>query len=138
MSGTLISPYSGRRFEFVRGPYSALVPIDHVVALGDAWQKGAQQWTIRKRERFANNFIELRATDIYTNSSKGDSDAATWLPPQKSSRCQYVARQIAVKREFGLWVTKAERRAMARVLTTCPHEPLPSVKTIPLGAEARK
>ena len=28
---------------FVRGPESADVQIDHVVALSDAWQKGAQQ-----------------------------------------------------------------------------------------------
>ncbi len=133
LKGTLVSPYSGRQFRFVRGPLSFLVPIDHAVALSDAWQKGARKWTRAKRERFANDFLELRATDIYTNSSKGDADAATWLPPRKSFRCRYVARQIAVKWKYGLWVTKAERDAMSRVLASCPGKTLPRSQTIPLG-----
>ena len=48
-----------------------------------------------------------------TNASKGDGDAATWLPPVKAYRCTYVARQVAVKRAYGLWVTSAERSAIA-------------------------
>src|SRR5690606_3191514 len=40
-SGTLAEPYSGRVVAFERGDdTSALVQIDHVVALADAWQKG--------------------------------------------------------------------------------------------------
>jgi hypothetical protein len=37
--------------------------------------------------------------------SKGDVDAATWLPPNRSYRCAYVARQVAVKVSYGLWMT---------------------------------
>ncbi len=47
-------------------------------------------------------------------------DAASWLPPNRAYRCAYVARQIAVKQAYHLWVTGAERDAMARVLTSCP------------------
>ena len=63
--------------------------------------------------------------DSATNRSKGDGDAATWLPPYKGFRCAYVARQVAVKGKYGLWVTSAERDAMVRVLTSCPTMGLP-------------
>ena len=96
--------------------------IDHVVALSDAWQKGAQQWDATKRRAFANDPLELLAVDGPTNARKGDGDAATWLPPRKSFRCAYVARQIAVKARYGLWVTQAEHDAMARVLERCPGQ----------------
>jgi hypothetical protein len=59
------------------------------------------------------------------NLQKSDGDAATWVPPRRSYRCAYVARQVAVKAKYRLWVTSAERDAMARVLSTCPRQPLP-------------
>lgn len=131
LTGVLISPYSADRVAFERGQTSsALVPIDHVVALSDAWQKGAQQWTEQRREEFANDFLELVATDRTTNSAKSDKDAATWLPPARGARCEYVARQIAVKAEYGLWVTGAERDAMRRVLARCPAQRLPADRAV--------
>jgi hypothetical protein len=36
-----------------------------------------------------------------------------------------VARQIAVKVRYGAWITRAEKDAMATVLSNCPDEPLP-------------
>ncbi|WP_417643616.1 hypothetical protein [Citrobacter sp. FR21SANT8218] len=48
------------------------------------------------------------------------------MPPHKSYRCDYVSRQIAVKRKYHLWVTSAERNAMIRVLSTCPNHALPA------------
>jgi len=102
------------------------VQIDHVVALSDAWQKGAQQISAEDREKFANDPLNLLAVDGPANAAKSDSDAATWLPPNKAFRCQYVARQIAVKRIYKLWVTEAEKDAMKRVLSTCDEERVPT------------
>lgn len=99
---------------------SAAVQIDHVVALGDAWQKGAQQWTADKRWRFANDTLNLIAVGRSVNAAKGDGDTATWLPPRKAYRCAYVARQVTIKTTYGLWATAAERDAMVRVLSGCP------------------
>ncbi|WP_425468336.1 GmrSD restriction endonuclease domain-containing protein [Quadrisphaera granulorum] len=124
-SGVLVDPYTPKEIRFQRGPRSAEVQIDHLVALSDAWQTGAQQWTPEQREQFANDPLNLLAVDGPLNSAKGDGDAATWLPPNKGFRCQYVARQIAVKAKYGAWVTQAERDAMADVLDTCPDQPLP-------------
>ncbi|GAB3674286.1 HNH endonuclease family protein [Angustibacter aerolatus] len=126
VSGTLHDPYTGSTIRFVRGEQtSQAVQIDHVVALSDAWQTGAQQWTPSLRQRFANDPRNLLAVDGPTNQAKGDGDAATWLPPRRAARCAYVARQVSVKLRYRLWVTPAERGAMARVLRDCPTEPLP-------------
>jgi hypothetical protein len=125
MAGTLApDPYTGTTIRFVYGGASE-VDIDHLVALSDAWQKGAAPWGDGKRLALANDPLNLLAVDSSTNRSKGDGDAATWLPPNKSFRCTYVARQVAVKGKYGLWVTSAERDAMIRVLTTCPSMGLP-------------
>lgn len=126
LSGALLDPYTGDGVPFLRGEAtSADVQIDHVVALSNAWQTGAQQLDPELREMLANDPLNLLAVDGPTNSAKGDGDAATWLPPARGFRCAYVARQVAVKATYGLWVTAAESAAIARVLDGCPGEPLP-------------
>ncbi|TFD22967.1 DUF1524 domain-containing protein [Cryobacterium sp. TMS1-13-1] len=122
-SGTLNGPFTGLTIDFVRGQAtSSLVQIDHLVALSNAWQTGAQQLSQEQRVALANDPLNLLAVDGVTNSRKGDGDAATWLPPLKSYRCTYVARQISVKATYALWVTAAERDAMTRILSDCPDE----------------
>lgn len=127
VSGTLKDPYTAKIINFVRGVGSSLaVQIDHVVALSDAWQTGAQKLSAAARYSLYNDPLNLLAVDGPTNESKSDSDAASWLPPNKSFRCSYVARQVAVKFKYGLWVTAPERDAMAVVLGNCPKQKLPT------------
>jgi hypothetical protein len=126
VQGTLQDPYTNKTVMFVKGPdTSDDVQIDHVVALSNAWQTGAQQLTPENRMRFANDPLNLLAVEGKANQQKSDADAATWLPPNKDYRCRYVARQIAVKHKYVLWVTQAEHDAMARVLAACPGQLLP-------------
>ncbi|BBA97763.1 putative lipoprotein [Actinacidiphila reveromycinica] len=122
--GTLADPYTGTQIVYKRG--ASKVDIDHAVALSDAWQKGAQQWSKDRREDFANDPLNLLAVDSSTNRRKSDGDTATWLPPNTSYRCSYVARQVAVKKKYGLWVSSAEKDAMRKVLNTCPKQALPT------------
>jgi hypothetical protein len=123
--GTLQDPYTGKPILFSRGgESSSAIQIDHVVALSDAWQKGAQNLTKQQRIAMANDPLELLAVDGPANQEKSDGDAATWLPSNKSFRCQYVARQIAIKLKYSLWVTEAEHLAMTTILTSCPNERL--------------
>ncbi|TLM71646.1 DUF1524 domain-containing protein [Pseudarthrobacter sp. NamB4] len=126
-SGALADPYTGTSISFVRGTTtSSAVQIDHVVALSDAWQQGAQQLTTEQRTAFANDPLNLQATDGPTNQQKGDGDAATWLPPNKGFRCEYVARQVSVKARYSLWVTQAEPDAIAGILAGCPGQQAPA------------
>ena len=126
-TGTLNDPYTGKTIEFRRGVVTSLaVQVDHVVALSNAWQTGAQRLSVVDRLRFANDPLNLLAVDGPTNEAKSDGDAATWLPTRKAARCSYVARQIAVKAKYRLWVTAAEKAAMARILAACPNQSLPT------------
>ena len=137
LSGVLADPYTAAAIHFLRGnATSTAVQIDHVVALSDAWQKGAQQLSPARRLAFANDPLNLLAVDGPANQSKSDGDAATWLPPNKSYRCNYVARQISVKSSYGLWVTQAEHDAMARVLTNCPDALAPATQPAAAPAQA--
>lgn len=125
-SGTFADPYTGSTIAFVRGnTTSTAVQIDHVVALSDAWQKGAQQLSAEERRQLANDPLNLLAADGPANGSKSDGDAATWLPANKGFRCEYVARQTGVKAEYRLWMTQAEHDAIATVLADCPDQPVP-------------
>lgn len=128
LSGILNDPYTGKEIFFTRGTdTSDDVQIDHVVALSDAWQKGAQSLSFEQRVQFANDPLNLLAVDGNSNQQKSDGDAATWLPPDKTFRCRYVARQIVVKRQYSLWVTEAEKSAMKRILNGCESQVLPEV-----------
>ncbi len=118
LSGTLNDPYTGEVLQFSRDR-SDEIQIDHVVALSDAWQKGAQQLTFEQRKAFANDPLELLAVDGRANQAKADADAASWLPKNKAFRCIYVERQVQVKKKYTLWVTEAEKQAIAAVLKGC-------------------
>jgi len=120
ISGILNDPYTGKIINFIRGKdTSEQVQIDHVVALSDAWQSGAQEISAQERLQLANDPENLLAVDGPANQQKSDSDAATWLPANASFRCSYVARQIRVKAKYHLWVKPAEKEAMINVLTPC-------------------
>jgi hypothetical protein len=127
LSGTLVDPFSGETINFVQGAKtSSDVQIDHLVALSNAWQTGAFKLTAEQRKSLANDPLNLLAVKGRLNSQKGDGDAATWLPPLKSYRCDYVSRQIAVKIKYKLWFTAPEKEAMIRILESCPEKALPT------------
>lgn len=120
LTGTLADKYTGTTINFVRGnKTSTLVQIDHIIPLSLAWQTGAQQISADQRKQLANDPLNLMAADGPTNGAKSDKDAATWLPPNKAFRCEYVARQTAVKAKYKLWMTQPEHDAIAGILATC-------------------
>lgn len=117
--------FSGKKIEFERGPEtSGDIHIEHIVAVSDAWQKGAQKLTYEERYDFFNDPLNLIAIDGPTNMEKGDKDANDWMPRQ-AYRCRYVARQIAIKLRHNLWLDPSEHRAMEQKLETCPLQVLP-------------
>lgn len=136
LGGEYDEPYTGKHQIFTEhSQISKGVQIDHVVALSDAWQKGAQLLSKEERYRLATDELNLLATDASANMQKSDSDAASWLPKNKKFRCAYVARQISVKHKYHLWVTSAEKDAMKSVLSKCPSEPAVGVTLV--GSDSR-
>ena len=119
-SGTLVDPYTGVTIDFVRSPETSnAVEIDHVVALADAWYKGARTWDPQRRLDFANDPRNLLAVSPKANFDKAFRDAASWLPPNEAFRCDFVARQIDVKTAYGLWLSAKEKNALTDVLSRC-------------------
>lgn len=120
LSGTLIDPYDGRRVEFESGwDTSVLVQIDHVVALGWAWHRGAFAWDVDTRVAFANDPRNLVASSGETNQEKSAYGPSEWLPAVPELRCEYVVKWVGVLTEYGLGIDSADRRAAEAVLQGC-------------------
>lgn len=123
ISGEYDEPYTGQHKVFQqKTEISKGVQIDHIVALSNAWQTGAQYLDKTARYQMATDPLNLLAVDASANQQKSDGDAATWLPANKGFRCQYVARQVSVKYKYKLWTTEAEHTKIAEILEKCPNE----------------
>ncbi|HIZ36560.1 MAG TPA: HNH endonuclease family protein [Candidatus Ruania gallistercoris] len=126
VSGRLVDPYTGHLVEFRRGTQtSAAVQIDHVVALADAWRKGAADWSAELARLFANDPANLIPVDGQVNQDKQADDAASWLPPNAGFHCGYVVQQVLVKSAYGLGVSAEELGALGEVLTGCRGTEVP-------------
>lgn len=86
--------------------------VDHHVALEEAWQSGASQWSADQRRSFANDldyFGSLNAVTDTVNSSKGSGDPAEWMPPFAAASCNYVTMWVLTKHRWRLSVDPAKR-----------------------------
>ncbi|WP_137723924.1 HNH endonuclease family protein [Prescottella subtropica] len=97
------------------------VDAEHIVALAEAWRSGAAGLDEDTRRRIANDAVNLVAADPSANRSKGDQDAANYLPPGKF-RCTYVDRYLHVKVKYGLTVDPAEQAALRTAVDDCVRQ----------------
>jgi hypothetical protein len=124
VGGKWVSPYDGAT---TTDP--TRFGIDHVVALGEAWQSGAWQWSTATRNAYLNDLgyaPSLVAVSMHSLRDKGDGSPMTWLPSNKHYRCTYLASWVAVKWRWQLAVNGAERAFLERKLATCGW---PTVRT---------
>lgn len=94
--------------------------IDHMVALKEAWDSGAWNWTSTKRQTFANDLSDPRALIAVTagqNRSKGEKDPSQWIPPQTSYTCTYLSEWIAIKAHWKLSMDQSEFGRIKNLLT---------------------
>ena len=112
VSGRWISPFTGKVIQ-----NSSEIDIDHVVPLKWAWKRGAKRWTQAKRERFANDMVNLSPVELSLNRSKGAQGPDEWLPP--SGQCGYVARFVRIVKQYDLKPTKPEARWLKAFLERC-------------------
>lgn len=113
VSMNLYDPYTGKDISWKKAKATE-VQIDHVVPLSYAWQMGAARWDKQKRQRLANDVLNLLPVSGSTNSAKGDSGPASWLPPSRAIRCSYSVRFAQVAEKYELPVTAADKSMMLR------------------------
>jgi len=126
--GSWVSLYDGLTFIDPVG-----MDIDHVVALGEAWDSGAYAWSDERRERFANDLDvswALIAVSAASNRSKSDRDPADWVPPDADNLCPFLSAWIAVKVRWQLSVDDRERSALASLVIACPDARMPVVMSL--------
>lgn len=117
VDGYFHDPYTGELVHVVGGQsYDA--DIDHVVPLKEAFESETRPLSEAERRALANDFDNLVYVGSGVNRSKGDKDAAQWLPSYEPGQCAYVVQQILVKGKYDLAVDSAEKAAMLKVLNT--------------------
>ena len=117
--GEWLSTYDGVTLKRPGG-----LDIDHMVALKEGWESGADAWTDEQREAYANDLGDPRAliaVTAATNRSKGDQDPADWMPEATSYHCTYVADWVAVKIRWSLFVDRAEKAAIEDIAAGCDN-----------------
>lgn len=118
VGGHFVDPYRGVEMSYATD--GAQIHIDHLVPLAAAWDLGAAEWTQAERERFANDTRhELLAVNGGANESKGDSTPASWLPPNKPFRCEYVGRYLEASIAYHLPITRADATVIGDALRKC-------------------
>lgn len=113
-SGTWFSLWEG----YVTDDTSEL-EIDHVVALAEAWDSGANTWTASQRDRFADWQVNLTAVTSATNQFKSDKDASEWFPTRSQSNCAFAEITVTTKFRWNLSVDPAEKSALGNMLNGC-------------------
>lgn len=117
-SGVLVNePYTGKTIDFKRGAKtSSAVQIDHVYPVHAAYKDGATNWTAQKRLEFANDPLNLIASDGPANASKSDDTLSEWESnpafTNTAYKCEYAKRYKQVTDKYELPFTKADQRAM--------------------------
>jgi hypothetical protein len=106
-AGWEIDPYSGQRITLQQAQ------IDHIYALHRAYNAGASQWPLARRQQFANDVNNLIAVSAHANESKGDAGLDQWLPANISERCPYAIRYVTIAGSYGLPITRSDKAAAA-------------------------
>lgn len=107
--GQFIDPYTGEALSA-----DDSIEIDHIFPLSAAWDLGAHSWTPQQRLHFANDPINLLATEASANRAKSDDLPATWMPPQHSNHCWYATRLSEVAAHYQLPLPAEDAAAMAQ------------------------
>lgn len=117
-SGTMFDYYTGTLVKYNRHVSGGGIDIDHVVAKGNAWISGGYTWNNEQWKAYINDEDVLMATSTKANRSKGDKDAAGWLPSNEKFWCKYVIKQIQIKDKYGLSVSVDEKSIIENILST--------------------
>jgi len=113
-SGVWYSAYDGVWLD-----HATQLDVDHVVALKEAWDSGANDWTTLRREAFANDLDDphaLIAVSSSSNQSKGAADPSNWLPDNLDDQCRYIVAWVIVKARWELSMDEGEHGRIRNLL----------------------
>lgn len=114
-TGTWLDPFSGEILH-----RASELDVDHIVPLKWASDHGGSRWTLAKKERFANDPINLLAVDDGLNQSKGAKGPSKWMPPNHKFRCEYIALWSSVLTAYpDLQMVAQEQRIFNRQRSAC-------------------
>lgn len=91
--------------------------IDHTVPLKWAYTHGADKWTLKQRNDYANNYVDqyhLVPLSSHNNRSKGDRGPDRWMPPY--NRCLYIKTFISIVNKYKLNFTINEKNKINELL----------------------
>ena len=108
------------------------IDVDHVVALAEAWDSGADQWNFNRRRQFANDPLHLMVSDRQVNRDKADLDAGEWKPERRDSWCLTATMMALTKYRYSLTVDAAERRGLYEMADTCDDAEQVTIGSYPL------
>ena len=92
------------------------IEIDHVVALKEAWDSGAWQWSLEQRGAYANDPRTLRAVTTASNRAKGDKDPSNWLPPNPGDVCAFIGDWVSIKARWAMTMDQSEYGRIGNLL----------------------
>ena len=104
--------------------------IDHIVSLKEAWRSGADEWSARDKDTFADDMLNLTAVTASSNRSKGAKDASEWLPSEASGKCYLLIRVIQVKTKWSLSIDQDEYTALKELTESCGPD-IPDIPSPP-------
>ena len=98
------------------------VDIDHVIPLSYAHRHGGSSWSPSKKERFANDPLNLLPAYDLENRRKSDKGPSKYLPSDKNLACAYIKRWQAIGVKYGLNIASDDMDIIRDVLDTVPAE----------------
>ncbi|MFC5791919.1 DUF1524 domain-containing protein [Agromyces tardus] len=107
-------------YEGVTQTDPALLEMDHLVALKEAWISGAWAWTDQQRSDYANDLDVDETLTVVTgaeNTAKSAYDPAQWIPSYTPSRCEYASDWVVVKYRWNLTIDTAEKSALQSLIS---------------------
>lgn len=90
--------------------YAKEIDVDHTVPLSWAWKHGADKWTKKMKEDYANNYVDqyhLLPLSIKANRTKGDRGPDEWMP--ETNRCLYITTFISIVNKNKLILSEIEK-----------------------------
>jgi hypothetical protein len=104
---------------FYTGQSCALINIDHIVSLKDAYESGASSWGASKKESFASDRSNHVPSCGPVNSSKGSEGPSDFLRRSNDGKgleydivtfCEYAKKYYAVKVKYGLSLVSNDKK----------------------------